>query len=171
MKCGDVRWQLTEFLGAVTSPAQDDLIRDHLDQCPDCAVRLVSSGRVDAVELSLAPRLSADITGKILAYYPESPTGMVMVRHLSWVFLVSASFAVGVFSFVRRMLASPTPSAFNPVSQIGDSNLEGVATQLFTSPLASYITLALLATALCIMLIYLVDRPMSESKSISQSPR
>lgn len=159
MKCSEVRWHLNEFLKGETSPVQDDMIRQHLDACTECAVRLISSGRVDDLEGVAAPQYTSNITSRVLAYYPVSPAGMMMVRHLSWVFVASAGFAVGVFIFVRKMLASAPSSGLENFTQVGTEKIDTVATQLTSNPLVNYLILAVLAAILCVALIGLVDRP------------
>lgn len=159
MKCYDVRWQLSEFLKGETTPAQDDLIRDHLDGCADCALRLVSNGRVDEISLQQAPLWTSDITKRVLLNYPVSAAGMMMVRHLSWVFVVSAAFAVAVFMFVRQMFEAVPVSNLDRLSGVGVERLDVVTSQLTANPFLNYVALAILATILCIALIVLVDRP------------
>ncbi len=159
MKCSDVRWRLTEFLKGETTPTQDDLIRDHLDGCADCALRLVANGRVDDLADLPAPEWTSDITMRVLSNYPVSAAGMMMVRHLSWVFVVSAGFAIAVFMFVRQMFEAAPVSSLNRLSGGGVERLDAVATQLTANPFLNYIALAVVATVLCVALIVLVDRP------------
>lgn len=169
MNCKDVRWQLSRFLNGATSPSEDDLIREHLDQCPDCALRLVSNGRVDNLNCELAPQVSADITAQVLAYYPESPSGMMMVRHLAWVFLVSASFAVAVYMFVRQLLTTSPLSATNPIERLNQDGLGQVVSTFTSNPLLNYVMLAVLAAVLCVALVLFIDRPTSSQRSSSRS--
>ena len=159
MKCSDVRWRLNEFLRGETSPIQDDLIRRHLDICPDCALRLATSSRVDELADVPMPEYTSNITNRVLSYYPVSPAGMMMVRHLSWAFVASAGFAVGVFMFVRNMINSAPSTGLENFTQVGSDGLETVASQLTSNPLVNYIALAALAAILCVALIGLVDRP------------
>ncbi len=168
MKCSDVRWRLTEFLKGETTPTQDDLIRDHLDGCTDCALRLVSNGRVDELAEQAAPEWTSDITKRVLSTYPVSAAGMMMVRHLSWVFVVSAGFAVAVFMFVRQMFEVTPVSSLNRLSGGNVETLDAVATQLTANPFFNYVALAVLATVLCVALIALVDRPTSNENSAAR---
>jgi anti-sigma factor RsiW len=164
MKCSDVRWQLPRFLGGSTSPTEDELIRDHLDRCADCSLRLIANGRLDSLEVRTTAPLSADFTKRVLAYYPVSPSGMIMVRHLPWVFLVSAGFAVAVFLFIREMIASASAAKLSSISQAGESGVREITSLFSANPLFSYIAFAVLATILCVALVLFVDRPTSVSK-------
>ncbi len=165
MKCSDVRWRLTEFLKGETTPTQDDLIRNHLDGCTDCALRLVSNGRVDELAEQSAAEWTTDITKRVLLNYPVSAPGMLMVRHLSWVFVLSAGFAVAVFMFVRQMFEAAPVASLNRFSGAGVERLDAVATQLTANPFLNYVALAVLATVLCVALIVLVDRPTKNENS------
>ncbi|MGB5106892.1 MAG: zf-HC2 domain-containing protein [Candidatus Zixiibacteriota bacterium] len=171
MQCSDVRWQLSRFLDGATSPTEDDLIRDHLDQCPDCALRLVSNGRVDNLDLSATPQISANFTTQVLAYYPESPSGMMMVRHLAWAFLVSAGFAVAVYMFVRQMLTSAPLSSVNPIDRFDEGGIGEVVSVFASNPLLNYVLLAVLATILCVALVLFIDRPVDSHKDIARTNR
>ncbi len=171
MTCSEVRWQLSQFLKGETGPTQDELIRDHLDDCSDCALRLVSSGRVDQIPQQADIPWNTDLTQRVLSYYPVSPAGMVMVRHLSWVFIVSAAFAVGVFVFVRKMLEATPARSFDRLSESGTERLDAVAVQLAANPFLNYVALAVLATLICVALIALVDRPTRNDNAAIRSSR
>lgn len=171
MKCTEVRWQLNQFLNAATSPDEDELIREHLDSCPDCALRLSSSHRIDNLIMESAPAMKSNVTKQVLAYFPESPTGMMMVRHLAWVFGISASFAVCVFVFVREMLASPPGRILNPVTRLEEQGITGLVSVFTNNPLLNYISLAVLATILCVALVLIVDRPSARRNSNSAAHR
>lgn len=171
MKCSEVRWQLSRFLNGATTPTEDELIRDHLDSCADCALRLASSHRVDSLKAETAPAPQSDLTKRVLSYFPESPTGMMMVRHLVWVFGVSASFAVCVFVFVREMLASPPGRILNPVTRLEDEGITGLVSLFTNNPLINYVSLAVLATLLCVALVLFVDRPSARRGSHSTARR
>ncbi len=170
-KCSEVRWQLTEFLNGETSPTQDNLIRNHLDGCADCALRLVSNGRVEELTLQPAPEWTSDITKRVLSSYPVSAAGMMMVRHLSWVFVVSAGFAVAVFMFVRQLFEVTPVNSLNRLPGGNVERLDIVATQLTANPFFNYIALAVLATVLCVALIILVDRPTALEENAAPQDR
>ncbi len=159
MKCSEVRWRLSQFLNASTASDEDELIRSHLESCPDCALRLVSNNRLETVDLGHFAPLKSDVTKKVISYYPASPSGMIMVRHLPWVFVSSAVFAVGVFLFVRQMLASASAGGLRAIGQVDQNGVKELLSFFATNPLASYISLAILATILCIALVLFVDRP------------
>lgn len=169
MKCSDVRWRLSEFLKGETLPVQDEQIREHLDHCSDCAMRLASSSRVDELADLAEPEYTSNVTRRVLSYYPISPAGMMMVRHLSWAFVASAGVAVGVFMFVRNMMESTPTNGLNGLTRLGTDRLDIVASQLTSNPLVNYVALAVLATILCVALIGLVDRPSKSPSRLTNS--
>lgn len=168
IQCTELRWQFSRFLNGETSPETDEIIRNHLDECPNCARRLASAGSMNSIELHDPIVGTADITDRVLQYFPESPSGFMMIRHLVWVFIISALFGVGIYQLVRKLASVPVEKGFEPSQVFSESGFQLVSNYLASHPLLSYTALAIGATVLCIVLIYLIDSP-KNSRSLSDN--
>ncbi len=158
--CRDVRWRMKIFLDGSLTPAQSNLIREHIDCCASCAAELVEETRLSAISLE---EVSApdDFTEKLLSYFPEPTVSTILFKYLCGTFALSVIVGVSIFALWRHV-AQPGRPLLTGLRWDSLSSLESSfpwLEQITGSPIFNYMMLALLATLLTIALIVVVDHP------------
>ncbi len=158
--CRDVRWRMKIFLDGSLTPAQSNLIREHIDCCASCAAELVEETRLSAISLE---EVSApdDFTEKLLSYFPEPTVSTILFKYLCGTFALSVIVGVSIFALWRHV-AQPGRPLLTELRWDSLSSLESSfpwLEQITGSPIFNYMMLALLATLLTIALIVVVDHP------------
>jgi len=158
--CRVVRWRMKTFLDGSLTPAQSDLIREHIDWCASCAAELVEETRLSAIspEEVSAPD---DFTKELLSYFPEPTVSTILFKYLCGTFALSVIVGISVFALWRHV-AQPGSPLLTELRWDNFGSLESSfpwLEQITGSPAFNYVMLALLATLLTLVLIVIVDHP------------
>ena len=160
INCTYVRSNLDRFLNASLGSDVDEQIREHLDHCRSCCSAMTTDHTLDLAFSDKVDEMSADFTDRVLSQFPVRANSAILFRYLCGLFAASSFVGVSVFAYVRHYL-HPHALVF-PTATESNDGLTGLITLLSSvaaSPTFRYAMLALTATLLSTILIFVVDLP------------
>lgn len=162
--CREVRWQFNEFLAGKLSPEQDARVRTHFDECPRCVGMLTIGHRIENHLQAVPVVLSPDFTKRVVGEFPVAGIGATVTRYLIAVFGASATVAAAAYWVFSQFVKGSGESAAARIGSAPETINIALAHWL-AEPMTRHFGLALLALALCVVLVLVVDMPRRSNKS------
>jgi hypothetical protein len=131
MICDEFETRIQSLLDCRVLPGDDQLLREHAQQCPDCAAVLDAyTAMLDSVEIHETPELDDEFSQRVvqLAFPPQAskPARSRSATRMMILALVSVAALVMISVLPRlRMPKGPTPSPGGSAGRAGTIQIAG----------------------------------------------